>query len=525
MTSADAPPLAGRKEWTGLAVLALPTLLLSIDLSVLNLALPQLSADLGASTVEQLWIIDIYGFMIAGFLITMGTLGDRIGRRKLLLIGGTLFAIASIVAAFSPSTETLIASRALMGIAGATLSPSTLALISNMFRDPRQLGTAIGVWVSCFMGGMALGPIVGGAMLEFFWWGSVFLLAVPVMLLLLVLGPVLLPEYKTPDAGKLDPLSVGLSLGGILPIVFGVKEIAKDGIGVVSVLSILFGLALAVVFVRRQRGLDQPLMDVRLFASRSFATALIIMLLGAAIGGGTILVVNLYLQSVAGLSPLQAGLWMVPSGLAMVAAAMSAPALARRFRPATVIAAGLFVAAAGYLLLAQVSTTHGLLITVVGVTIASAGSGPQAALSTNLVLGSTPPEKAGSAASLSETSGELGMALGAAFMGSIATAVYGAQLLGANLPGVPTAEVGAAGKGVVGAAEVAARLPAEQGGQLLASAREAFTSGLNAVAIVSAALLVAVGILALATLRHVPPTDAVEVEESTDHADAANHAG
>jgi DHA2 family multidrug resistance protein-like MFS transporter len=535
MTSAEAPPLAGRKEWIGLAVLALPTLLLSIDLSVLNLALPQLSADLGASTVEQLWIIDIYGFMIAGFLITMGTLGDRIGRRKLLLIGGTLFGIASIVAAFSTSTEMLIASRALMGIAGATLSPSTLALISNMFRDPRQMGTAIGVWVSCFMGGMALGPIVGGAMLEFFWWGSVFLLAVPVMLLLLVLGPVLLPEYKTPEAGKLDPLSVVLSLGAILPIVFGVKEIAKDGIGVMSTLGIVLGVVLAVAFVLRQRSLDTPLMDLRLFGNRSFASALVIMLFGAAIGGGTILIVNLYLQMVAGLSPLQAGLLMVPSGFAMVAAAMSAPALARRFRPAMVIAVGLFVAAGGYLLLTQVSTTSGLLITVIGVTIASAGSGPQAALSTNLVLGSAPPKKAGSAASLSETSGELGMALGAAFMGSIATAVYGAQLLGASLPGVPTGEVGAAGKGVVGAAEIAARLPAEQAAQLLTSAREAFTSGVNVVAVVSAALLVALGILAITTLRHVPPTGAAEAgpglggEEDSDDTGApegaAHHAG
>jgi DHA2 family multidrug resistance protein-like MFS transporter len=528
VTSAEAPPRAGRREWIGLAVLALPTLLLSVDLSVLNLALPQLSAGLSASSVEQLWIIDIYGFMIAGFLITMGTLGDRIGRRKVLMAGAVAFCLASVMAAFSTSTEMLIASRALMGIAGATLSPSTLALISNMFRDPRQMGTAIGIWVSCFMGGMALGPVVGGAMLEFFWWGSVFLLAVPVMGLLLVLGPMFLPEFKTPEAGKLDPLSVALSLGVILPVVYGIKELAKDGWGAVPVGAIVVGLALGVVFVIRQRSLAEPLMDLRLFANKSFTGALVIMLFGAAIGGGTILVVNLYLQTVAGLSPLQAGLLMVPSGFAMVIAAMTAPAFARRFRPANVIAVGLIVAALGYLMLTQVGAVGGLVIVVIGVSIASAGSGPQAALTTNLILGSTPPEKAGSAASMSETSGELGMALGAAVMGSIATAVYGAQFANTASAATPAEVSETAQRGVIGVAEAARQLPADQADVLLTHARDAFTTGLNVVAIVSAVLLTGLALLAVTTLRHVPPTGAVEVaaEESVDEdADGSQDTG
>jgi DHA2 family multidrug resistance protein-like MFS transporter len=210
---------AGRREWIGLAVLALPTLLVSIDVSVLFLALPHLSEDLGADSTEQLWITDIYGFMTAGFLVTMGTLGDRIGRRRLLLIGGTLFGLASLLAAFSASPEMLIAARALMGIAGATLLPSTLALISNMFRDPKQMGMAIAVWGTCFMAGIALGPVVGGAMLDAFWWGSVFLLAVPVMAVLLVAAPLFLPEFSDPDAGRLDLVSVALSLVTILPAI------------------------------------------------------------------------------------------------------------------------------------------------------------------------------------------------------------------------------------------------------------------------------------------------------------------
>src|SRR5688500_3884930 len=211
MTAAEAPK-AGRREWIGLAVLALACVVYAMDLTVLHLAVPSLSADLQPTSAQLLWIIDIYGFMVAGALITMGTLGDRIGRRRLLLIGAVAFSLASLLAAFSTSAEMLIASRALLGIAGATIAPSTLSLIRNMFQDPGQRTFAIGIWVTAFSLGGAIGPIVGGALLEFFWWGSVFLLAIPVMGLLLVLGPFLLPEYKDPDAGRLDLFSAALSL-------------------------------------------------------------------------------------------------------------------------------------------------------------------------------------------------------------------------------------------------------------------------------------------------------------------------
>jgi len=211
------PAKAGRREWTALAVLALPTLLVSIDVYVLLLALPRLTADLGASSTEQLWITDIYGFLLAGFLITMGTLGDRIGRKKLLLIGATAFGIASVLAAFSTSPAMLIAARAVLGVAGAILAPSTISLIRTLFRDPKQMGLAIGLWGTCFSAGAVIGPLVGGVMLSQFWWGSVFLLGVPAMVLLLALGPFLLPEYRDPDAGKLDLTSVALSLAAILP--------------------------------------------------------------------------------------------------------------------------------------------------------------------------------------------------------------------------------------------------------------------------------------------------------------------
>jgi MFS transporter, DHA2 family, multidrug resistance protein len=224
----DPPAKATRREWIGLAVIALPCLLYSMDLTVLNLAVPHLSAALRPSSAQLLWIVDIYGFMIAGSLIPMGTLGDRIGRRRLLLVGAAAFGVASVLAAFSTSANRLSAARAVLGIAGATLAPSTLSLIRNMFLDPEQRTAAIGVWITSYSVGGAIGPILGGLLLQHFWWGSVFLLGVPVMVLLLLVGPVLLPEYRDPNAGRPDVISAAQSLFAILLVIYGLKQIAQD---------------------------------------------------------------------------------------------------------------------------------------------------------------------------------------------------------------------------------------------------------------------------------------------------------
>ncbi|MGW4113756.1 MFS transporter [Actinosynnema sp. NPDC004786] len=501
---------AGRREWSGLAVLALPTLLLSLDMSVLHLAVPHLAADLRPTGTQLLWIIDVYGFMIAGFLVTMGTLGDRIGRRKLLMTGGAAFGAASVVAAFSTSPEMLIAARAVLGIAGATLMPSTLALIGNMFRDPRQRGTAIAVWMSCFMGGMVIGPVVGGVLLEHFRWGSVFLLAVPVMVLLLATAPKLLPEYRDRGAGRLDPASVALSLGAILPIVYALKETAKDGVSAVDAVVLVAGVAVGAVFVRRQRGLADPVLDLRLFRVPAFGAALSIMLVGALTMGGVFLLVSQYLQLVAGLSPARAGLWLAPQAGAVVVGSLLAPRLARRFRPEFVLGFGMLVAAAGILLFTRADAVGGIGFVVVGLSVAGFGMGPQGVLCTEMVVGSVPPAKAGAASAMSETSGEFGIAMGIAVFGSLGTAVYRDRV---EIPAQVPAEAAAlVTDGIAGAQRAAASLPAPLADDVLATARDAFSSGLHTVSVVGAAVVVVFAVVGMVALRRTRPAAAEEPE-------------
>ncbi|HKN55184.1 MAG TPA: MFS transporter, partial [Amycolatopsis sp.] len=362
VVEAPAEPVAtkaGRKEWIGLAVLALPTLLVSLDVFVLILALPKLSAGLHADSTQQLWIMDIYGFMVSGFMVTMGTLGDRVGRRRLLLIGAVAFGLASILAAFSTSAVMLIAARAVLGIAGATLAPSTLSLISTMFTDLRERALAIGLWAGCFTVGAIIGPMVGGVLLEHFWWGSVFLLGVPAMVLLLVIGPKLLPEYRDLTAGRLDLPSVALSLFATLPMVYGIKEFARDGVHPVPAIALVTGLAFGVVFVRRQRTLEEPLLDLKLFRNKAFSTALGGMLVFAMLGGTTMLFVAQFFQMVQHLSPVGAALALLPGMLASTVSFLAAPIIARRVRPGVLIATGVLGATAGMVVLTQAGADSG----------------------------------------------------------------------------------------------------------------------------------------------------------------------
>ncbi|GII42760.1 MFS transporter [Planotetraspora phitsanulokensis] len=516
MTEAGTEERAGRREWLGLIVVAMPTLLMSLDVSVLYLALPQLSADLNANSTQQLWIMDIYSFMSAGFLVTMGTLGDRVGRRRLLLIGAAGFSVASVLAAYSVNVYMLIASRALLGIAAATLTPSTLSLLSNMFKNPRQRGAAIGVWYSCFMGGMTVGPLIGGVLLDNFWWGSVFLLGVPVMVALLIAAPLVLPEYRDQGGGRLDLVSVVLSLAAVLPVIYGLKETARTGWHSVPVVCVVFGLLVGWAFVRRQRRLDEPLLDMRLFGKRAFTAAQGIMLLMGIMMAGSTLLSALYLQVVQGLSPLQAGLWLLPQNVTMVIGSMLAPHIARRFRREYVIAFGLMLTAVGFLLITQVDAVGGLGLLVTGLVCTSGGVSVPMPLMTDLVVGAAPLEKAGSAASIMQTGGEFGVALGVATLGSLGTLVYRSELPHDVPPDVPAASLHTALQSISAAAEEAGRLPAAVGGDLFAAAREAFTSGLNTVGIIGAGAFLAMAIIAVTMFRQRTRPAAVEPAVAVD---------
>jgi DHA2 family multidrug resistance protein-like MFS transporter len=499
-------PKAGRREWIGLAVIALPCLVYAMDLTVLYLAVPHLSADLQPSSAQLLWIVDIYGFLVAALLVTMGTLGDRIGRRRLLLLGAAAFGVASVLAAYAHSAEQLIAARALLGVAGATLAPSTLSLIRNMFLDPKQRSVAVAVWISSFSAGGAVGPLAGGLLLDWFWWGSVFLLALPVMALLLVLGPLLLPEFRDPDAGRLDLLSAAMSLVAVLAVIYGLKQLAQEGLGWPAALSILAGLVVGVGFVRRQRRLADPLLDLRLFGNRAFSAALATNILSFFVGFGILLFIAQYLQLVLGLSPLQAGLWMLPSSVGFIIGSMLAPVLVRRAHPAFVMAAGLFVAAVGFGLLTQLGGASGLAVLVAGSVVFSLGLAPVDTLAADLAVGAAPPQRAGAASALSETSSEFGGALGIATLGSVGTAIYRSQVTDTLPAGVPPQAAEATRDTLGGAVAAASQLPDRLGAALLETARVAFIQGLHLTFAISAALAVGIAILVLILLRGVRTT-------------------
>ncbi|MCX3060293.1 MFS transporter [Streptomyces beihaiensis] len=471
---------AGRKEWTALAVLMLPLLLVSMDVSVLYFTVPAISADLRPTGTQQLWIFDIYGFVLAGLLMTMGSLGDRIGRRRLLLTGAAAFGAASLLAAYSDSAATLIAARAVLGIGGATLMPSTMGLLRTMFTDPGQRAKAIGLWSGVMTGGIALGSVMSGILVEHFWWGSVFLVNLPAMALLLVLGPVLLPESKNPSPGRFDWPSVPLSMAAVLPLIYGLKEIPSEGFHPLYVASVAVGLGFAVLFARRQRRTASPLIPPGLLRGRGFTPALVLTLVSAFAMMGSALFTTQYLQSVLGKSPLSAALWsLLPSVFIGVAGPLATRLVQRGVARGRVVAAGFAVSAAGYAMLVPAGTDSLWLV------LAAAGvlaSGVVMVLSqlTDLAMGTAPVEQAGTASSLLETGTEFGGALGMAVLGSIGTAVYRHGVAAA--PAQARQTLG----GAIATGDHA----------VIASAREAFTSGMHVASVTGAVVLVGAAVLA-----------------------------
>lgn len=492
---------ATARDWLGLTVLCGAVLLIAIDGTVLDLAVPSMSKELSPSSTQLLWIIDIYSFVLAALLVTMGVLSDRVGRRKLLMIGAAGFGAASLIAAFSTTPEMLIAARVLLGVFGATLMPSTLGLIRSMFHSSRQRATAIGVWGAMWGGGAAGGPLVGGWLLEHFWWGSVFLINVPVLIVLLILAPFLIPESRDPNPGRLDFLGMILSMLMMVPLVYALKEAAVNGPTWELLPFAALGLVSGWLFVRRQRRIKDPLIDVTLFNKPIFTTAIITNLLAVFGLAGVLFFGTQYLQMVLGYSPLQAGLIALPGTAASMVAALAAGGVARRWGSRWALAGSMLFAAVGALILLALKVEGEALVFAIGFILIGLGSGLGLTLTSALVVDVVEPEKAGAASGMSETSYELGVAAGVAVLGSVVMGVYRG---GIDVGGLSAADAEAARATLGGAVHVAEDLSNSAGDAMFESAQVAFVNGMHFAAGTTAALMLLTAGVVLALLRNHP---------------------
>lgn len=523
---ADTTPMAtsgraGLRAWAALAVLMLPVLLVSVDNTVLSFALPQIALHLEPTSAQQLWIVDAYPLVLAGLLVTMGSLGDRFGRRRMLLIGASGFGVVSIAAAFAPSAELLIAARVGLGFFGAMLMPATLSLLRSIFRDREQRRLAIAVWAAGFSAGMALGPIVGGFLLEHFAWGSVFLLAVPVLLPLLVLAPILVPESRDPKPGRIDILSIVLSLAAMVPFVAAIKEFAVEGLAGPALPLAMTGVLFGVLFVRRQLRLETPLLDMSLFRRGGFSGAILVNLLSVIGLVGFLYFVAQHLQLVLGLSPMDAGIALLPGLAAMIVAGLGVVPLARRLAPRVLVPAGLALSVLGYLIVAVTAGDGSLGMLIVAFMSLGAGVGMAETVSNELILWNAPAAKAGAASAVSETAYELGAVLGTAVMGGILTAYYRTTLV---LPAGLSAEAADASRETLaGAMSAADALPGAVGDALRTAAAHAFDGGVVITSLIGALLIVIAAVVAAATLGGSRPSVPQEQSSNVARREAGTH--
>ncbi|NII52668.1 MFS transporter [Frigoribacterium endophyticum] len=502
---AAVPERAGTRQWAALVVLMLPVLLVSVDNTVLSFALPEISTALRPSAAAQLWIVDVYSLVLAGLLVAMGSLGDRFGRRRLLLIGASGFALVSLAAAFAPTAEALITARAVLGFFGAMIMPATLSLLRSTFTDRDQRRLAIAIWASGFAAGSALGPVVGGVLLEHFAWGSVFLIAVPVLLPLLVGAPLLLVESRDPAPGPFDPVSVLLSLTAMAPVVAAVKQLATHGPGLDVLLLAVLGVASGWLFVRRQLRRERPLLDVRLFTSPVFAGSVVVNLLAVVALVGFLFFTTQHLQLVVGLRPLQAALTLLPGLGAMIVAGLVVVPIVRHVSPRTIVATGLAAAAVGYALVWLSGAGAPVGVFVLAFALVGAGVGAAETISNDQIIAAVPADRAGAASAVSETAYEVGAVLGTAVLGSMLTAIYrGSLVVPADVP----AEVGDAARETLGGAVAAAdALDGSVATRLLDAATHAFDAGLVTTAAVGAGVMLLAVAVSLVSLRRASASD------------------
>ena len=490
-----------RGRWWALGALALAMLTIGLDGTVLSVATPTMAGSLHASIDQLQWFSTAYTLVLAGVLLPAGMLGDRFGRKRFLLAALALFGAASAWSAYATSPGELIAARSLLGLGAAFLMPLSMAVLPVLFPNPGERSRAIMIWVTSTAIGLPLGPILGGYLLGHFWWGSVFLINLPAMALLLILGPILLPEFKVAKPGRFDLVSSVLSLLTVLPVIYGIKEWAADGFALLDPVLIGIGCAFGAAFLARQRRVEHPMLDLSLFRTGGF---------GAAIGAnamamfamvGNAVFMTQYLQSVLGQTPLVAALWSLAPSVLVGGVAPSAQALGARVGRPAVMCGGLLVAAAGFGVLTLL-TTHSLPTVLVGAGVLACGLVAVMTLVAEIAMAAVRPERAGAASAVLETSSEFGGALGIALLGSIGAAVYTGSMTGALPAGVPAGAAAAAEQTLAGAGVVSAQLPAPAGRIVLELAREAFTSSIHWVAAVGAGLLLATAVVSFVSLRN-----------------------
>ncbi|MGW0625206.1 MFS transporter [Streptomyces sp. NPDC002758] len=489
MTSTLRPAVATEAEkrpgrWPALSVLVLAVLLVAVDATVLGLATPYISEDLKPSGTQLLWIGDVYSFVIAGLLVSMGSLGDRIGRKRILLCGATAFGAISVLNAYATTPELMILARALLGVAGATLMPATLALIRNLFHDPRERSLAVGIWGATASAGTAVGPIVGGLLLEHFWWGSVFLVNLPVMAVLVLVGIRTLPESRNPNPGPWDLTSVVLSLAGMIAVVYAIKEAATHGFTWTTLATGALGAAALFGFVRRQLTLPTPLLDMRLFRGRGFSGAVLADLLTVLGMSGLVFFLSQYLQLVQDRRPFEAGLAELPAAVGAVAAGLVAGRTARRYSVRAVVSGGLAAVGLALAVLMTLSQSTGYPLLGTALLVVGVGAGFSFTVTADVILSSVPKDQAGAASAVSETAYELGAALGIALLGSIVTGVYRDFTGPAGTPAEAHESLG-------GAVEAAKTMPPHTSDALLTAARDSFVHGLQLASGAGAAVLLA----------------------------------
>ncbi|WP_419994320.1 MFS transporter [Streptomyces boninensis] len=509
--SAPAPhpdPAVHARRWVILAILSGSLLLIGMDTTILNVAFPSLVEDLQPGSVEQLWIIDAYALAISGLLVTAGAFGDRWGRKRLLLAGFALFALASLAAVFATAAWQVIAARALLGVGGAAIMPSTLSILRDTFVDARERAFAYAVWTAVIGGGLALGPVVGGLLVEHFGWQSAFLLNIPVAIVVIGLGLWLLPESRSPRTGKWDWPGVGQSIVGMVALAGGIKQLGKSGLDSALPWVLLAVAAVALtVFVRRQLRLANPLLEVRLFSNPAFAVSAGAIFLGMVGLGAVMFLLTQWFQYAKGYSPLQAGVRLLPAPIALIVTSVVTPRLMQRFQVRKVMAVGLLVMAIGLAvpyavqrspLFGDTDLNYPTMAT--SLALLGLGAGVATTVASVTLMSVTPKDHVGGAAAIDETCYELGAAMGVAILGSVTAALYRSRLPD-GLPGHARDSVGEA-------AHAAKEMGGPAGHELLAAAGHAFTRGMTPAFVAAAVLCVAAAWLTWARIpADVRPTD------------------